>query len=394
VDHEIEVKVVEYADRSHYLMAYKCPVSRRRKWKSTEVLRDGTKKARTEAERVAAKWEAELREGRYHATGRITWEDFRERYESEVLPNRSAETGRKVLTAFALVEQILRPRRLSELTSEAISRWMIKVKQENDRTEATVAVYCRHLRATLAWAFDLGLITIMPKMRIPRQGAGEKLMKGRPILGEEHERMLMAVGKVASGPRVAAWQQFLEGLWWSGLRISEALALSWDATSDVYVVDVPGSHPVVRFRTAGQKARREEVWPCPPEFVRLLAGIPEADRIGRVFKVGVASGSAGRTVSAIGRAAKVFVDEAAGKPATAHDYRRAFGTRWAKRVMPATLKRLMRHKEIDTTLKYYVHSEAEDIAADLWSAMRKAESSNTSGNRAAENCDFQAVSRD
>jgi integrase len=77
------------------------------------------------------------------------------------------------------------------------------------------------------------------------------------------------------------------------------------------------------------------------------------------------------------------VDEATGKAATAHDYRRAFGTRWSKRVMPCVLKRLMRHKDINTTLKYYIDSEAEDIATDLWAAYEKAQGNN-SGNSPQE----------
>ena len=52
--------------------------------------------------------------------------------------------------------------------------------------------------------------------------------------------------------------------------------------------------------------------------------------------------------------------------ATAHDLRRAFGTRWSKRVMPATLQKLMRHASIETTMRYYVEHNADDVSADLW----------------------------
>ena len=54
------------------------------------------------------------------------------------------------------------------------------------------------------------------------------------------------------------------------------------------------------------------------------------------------------------------------KFATAHDLRRSFGTQWAKRVMPAVLKRLMRHAEIGTTMKYYVTIDADDVADEFW----------------------------
>lgn len=38
----------------------------------------------------------------------------------------------------------------------------------------------------------------------------------------------------------------------------------------------------------------------------------------------------------------------------------------AARVRPLTLKALMRHKSIETTLRYYVDQDADDVAAELW----------------------------
>ena len=88
-----------------------------------------------------------------------------------------------------------------------------------------------------------------------------------------------------------------------------------------------------------------------------------------------------RIVSKIGKRAKVVVSQDGGrlkldkktglkvagpKFAGAHDLRRAFGTRWSKRVMPAVLKQLMHHASIETTMSYYVAHNADDVAADLW----------------------------
>ena len=76
----------------------------------------------------------------------------------------------------------------------------------------------------------------------------------------------------------------------------------------------------------------------------------------------------GRTISAIGRKANAVVDKSRNQYATAHDLRRSFGTRWSKKVAPAVLKNLMRHRSIETTMAFYVSLDSDDMAADLWQA--------------------------
>jgi hypothetical protein len=51
----------------------------------------------------------------------------------------------------------------------------------------------------------------------------------------------------------------------------------------------------------------------------------------------------------------------------------------------------MRHKDINTTLKYYIDQDVEDIATDLWAAYRKSNTGNTTGNTAKENPVISAV---
>ena len=83
----------------------------------------------------------------------------------------------------------------------------------------------------------------------------------------------------------------------------------------------------------------------------------------------------------------MVVNKADGKFASAHDLRRAFGTRWASRVRPATLQLLMRHRSIETTLKYYVAQDADEVGDELWRnygdspAGRSASSASRSGQK-------------
>ena len=74
----------------------------------------------------------------------------------------------------------------------------------------------------------------------------------------------------------------------------------------------------------------------------------------------------GRVISNMGKRANVVVDKSTGKQATAHGFRRAFGTRWSRQVKPVTLKALMRHETIETTMSYYVDDDVKAIATELW----------------------------
>ena len=64
----------------------------------------------------------------------------------------------------------------------------------------------------------------------------------------------------------------------------------------------------------------------------------------------------------------VHTDPGTGKTkyASAHDLRRSFGDRWAKRVMPAVLQKLMRHESIETSMGFYVDLDTDELAEDLY----------------------------
>jgi hypothetical protein len=149
---------------------------------------------------------------------------------------------------------------------------------------------------------------------------------------------------------------------------------------------------MLRIPAESEKGGQDRLLPMAPEFADFLAAVPERERVGRVFKLVVVQGSdakmqadwVSRVVCRIGRKARVVVDQrerrlvvddrrlkAKPKPernakakekddgikrkyASAHDLRRAFGLRWAARVMPQILMQLMRHEDISTTMKFYV----------------------------------------
>ena len=137
------------------------------------------------------------------------------------------------------------------------------------------------------------------------------------------------------------------------------------------------NHMIVKraFDYGSMRGRERSPGPSPPHDPRLCpipAPDPQGGETGLVFKlVGhytheqMTPPRIGRMISEIGRRAGVVVRKSEGKFASAHDLRRSFGTRWAPKVKPATLQLLMRHRSIETTLKYYVAQDADEIADEL-----------------------------
>ncbi len=433
----VKVKVVEFGDRKCFQMQYVDPMTRKKKTRSTGVARTNRKKDRTEAERVAAKWEAELREGRYHDPCKITWAEFRQRYEDEMLTGMADGTDRKVSSVFNAVEAILNPTMLRDLSADRLSYFQAELRKGRTatekvvphRAESTIAGYMAHLRAGLQWAVNVGLLTSLPKIQRLRRAKSAGVMKGRPITGEEFDRMLTkaeaalldspnpkpkktskakrpwsakivakhkALRLASAAAAAGSWRHFLRGLWLSGLRLEESLELYWDR-EDRLCVDLAGKRPMLRIPAELEKGNKDRLLPMSPEFAEFLLATPKDQRTGPVFTpkpINVLNGSgrrvkrvaadrAGHIIARIGQLAgvKVNADSRSGKIkyASAHDLRRSFGERWATRVMPQVLMQLMRHELIDTTLRYYVGRNAQLTAEVLWAAHEQSVG-NTFGN--------------
>jgi integrase len=306
----------------------------------------------------------------------VTWKEFRRRFESEKLPSLSRHSRESYGGTFAKVEKYLRPRRLAELTSPAVSAFQARLR-ESGLKETSIASHLRHLKAALNWAKSVEMLVKVPDIKMPRRGRLSKMMKGRPIAPEEFERMLEKVPDVVGERGAPYLRNYLRGMWWSGLRLSESLELYWDRTDRLYV-DFGGLYPMLRISGEFEKGNRDRLLPMAPEFAHFLEAFPKEERQGKVFKfldrygkpISPAADWIGKMVALVGRKAGVRVntDSVTGKIkyASVHDLRRSFGERWAGRVLPPLLKELMRHESIDTTLRFYVGQNAERAAKVLW----------------------------
>jgi integrase len=125
-------------------------------------------------------------------------------------------------------------------------------------------------------------------------------------------------------------------------------------------VDLSGDRPRLQIADGQDKSSEERLLPLAPEFAAMLQEVPVSQRRGTVFKLAGLGGEsvasleyASAVICEIGKAAGVKVSDGPGRKlkfASAHDLRRSFGARWATRVMPAVLQKMMRHADISTTM--------------------------------------------
>ena len=406
---EVTVKVNSYGTGRALSLVYFDPISGKKKAKSA-----GTTDWR-EAERLAGELQRELAAGRYAPPSKTTWQQFRERYEAEHLASLKPKTIHSAKCVLNQIEEHLAPDRLAKLNASALSTLQSKLRATKIK-ETTIASVLRHVRAALGWAASVGMIPEVPKMVMPKRAKGRK-MKGGALVGEQFERMLVQIEKVIfpaskrtdkrrpkgiltaeqqEGRRqtVEAWKRYLTGLWLSGLRLSESIALSWDYDAP-FALDLSGRHPRFRIQGEAQKSGKDELLPLTPDAAEFFLTTPQAERVGPVFRLmnrlgrPYAVAEVGALIAEMGEKAGVVV--APGKTASAHDLRRSFGTRWAKRVAPAILQKLMRHSAIQTTMGYYVDLDVDEMADELWASHGPTGgNTSTSGNNSGNNRPSQA----
>lgn len=250
---EIRVSVSAYGPSRKLVMRYRDPVTGKRVAKST-----GTK-IRREAERIAARFEDEINQKRGLRPAKMTWDDFRERFENHKAATKSERTAEAYFTALNRFERVTdkmecKPNRLGDVTPAVIAAFEAGLREEKC-SDGTVACYLRHLKAALRWAEEMGYMPRAPRIKIRTPET-----KPRALTAEEFDRMYEAVPKVRDGsvrkPNDSArWQRFLLGLWHSTLRIGELVRLSWNTTEKVHV-DISGDSLRIRFIMLADRRRR------------------------------------------------------------------------------------------------------------------------------------------
>jgi len=382
-DHDrIRVYVCEYKDRPTYALKWKDPITGRRRFKATAIARGGRRNM-AEAERAAGDWEDELNSGAV-GSEKMTWEKFRDLYEDQKLPGLADGTRDKVNDVFNKLEREINPKYLRDVTEARLSH-LVTVLRSSRLAEDTIRSILAHIKSALSWAVEQKLLSRLPafpKIRRVKKTTGTP-MKGRPITAEEFDRMLAAVPDVVGPDHAPDWQRYLRGLNASGLRLEESLDLRWDDDGRIRPRFAEGQLPVLVIPAECEKGFTDREHPMAPEFAIMLQEVPAERRKGFVFRLNgrghgggrLKSNAVSKIVSDIGKAAgvKVYTNPRTGKVkfASAHDLRRSFGERWSAWLTTVELMEMMRHENIETTLRYYVGANAQRTAQSIWAAFQQ-----------------------
>jgi hypothetical protein len=230
----IRVLVRKKGDRANLHLYYVHPLTRR------EVSKDSGTSVKRDAEKAAGVWEAELTE--HFGTDNDGWQHFRDRFREEHLMGLAANTLSSYTAALNTFATLMKPTRLADIDASTLSVFKSRLTDAGFRV-ATVRNYLQHTSSALKWAEKVGMVREAPLVMLPKI-PNQHFMRGRAMTEKEYRLMLKAAPE--------EWRRFLELLWLSGLRITEALILSWDQPPVMLSMDAE-PYPQILFYAEGHK---------------------------------------------------------------------------------------------------------------------------------------------
>jgi integrase len=361
----VVVWVQLFPDRPHLMLQWHDPETGKRKSKTAGTCNP------LEAERARADLEYELNNGLHQGGARMSWEKFRELFEAEhVAPLRPA-TRRNYAAALDTFERHCSPKRLDLVTTRTVSAYAAALRSaptcgRPGAAASTVRVRLQFLRTALRWAVEQELLAKAPRflrVKVPDR-------KPQPVALEVFERLLEKAPD-------ATMRAFLLAGWLAGLRLAEAFALEWEANEKAPWVDFERRRIWLPAEFA--KGASDQWVPLAPQLAEALLALPRAGR--KVFRFTCAGGRSA-ALNTVGWRV-IELARAAGVKLSMHALRRGFGCRYAGKVPAQVLQKLMRHRNIRTTVDYYANVDAAVEEAVLGPQPDRRNSSRNSAGPAA-----------
>ena len=296
-------------DKNGYVLKFYCPIQRKR------IRRNCGTRDRREARRILNECRKRLLDGDYVASGGaitaadvkivssaaittnagLSWQEACDRYRAKFKGRSIAD----VTSRLSLAERIFEKRRAKQglppgmtvqecFTDEAIEYFQDRLLAGEEsryasRSSMTVRSIVKTVMTFARYCKRKKWIAQVPEVEKIGDGEEEDPMKGRPITGEEFDRMLAAVTKVVGEGPTASWRFTLRVFWESAFRVADVMDFSWDDPRHICPKwpNRPGQHPTLVIPKTQKNGKKQEI-PMLPGLAELLKQVPEEQRTGWV----------------------------------------------------------------------------------------------------------------
>ena len=316
-------------------------------------------RGKNQADKRLRRIQGELDLGVHQPQNKKTWEEFRAKYEADLLPGLAPRSQPLVKAALNNFQRIIQPRRMDGITTATIDTFVAKRRKEAGKkpgsltSPATINKDLRHLKAALRSAKRWKYLVEVPEIHFVKVPAKLPVFVTPEHLGViYHKACALAKLPAKCDPHYTPkdwWQALIVTAYMTGLRINEMLSIKKP--------DLNLDEGKLTTRWFDNKGKRDETIPLHPlvvEHLRTLLGEREL-----VFRWGHDYRTLWEEFGRIQREAGIHLycpeqheHTAACHVYTFHDFRRAFATVNAPRLKAEVLQRLMRHQSYQTTLGY------------------------------------------
>jgi len=330
--------------------------------------------SRSQAEKLRRKKEGELAAGLCKTVTELSWSLFRKEYTEKVVVGLKSKSRTEIENGLNHFERIIKPRKLSDVNTTNLYDFLAQRRLESGRKPgSTVSDYTLKkelsvVRAALNVAIDFGYITELPRFKNVFKRIKPPEACPRPMTPEHFEAIYGAT-EVATMPKGFT---FSASDWWRAV-LTFAITTGWrkDEILGFRREDLDLNRGGILTRAEDNKGNRDDTDFLPDITINHIRQILSFDK--KVFpwphhlrtfdlEFHRIQKEAGIDLPCIVKGDHECTDSC--HLYGMHDLRRAYATENCDRFPLLVLKEKMRHKDIQTTMRYVQMAEKMKKATD------------------------------